>query len=109
MTPAAAALLAECRASPTGIAAGDARWPLVRELEAAGLVRLEWWGPRAPLIRPVDSTQTMHGAIRAFLTAIASGTGTCGSDPTIARRDLLECREVQAMSDAADRWVGTGK
>lgn len=71
------------------------------------MVRLEYWGPRVTLIRPVTflaTPQTMHDVIRAFLVAIATGIGTCGPDPTIARRDLLACREVQALSDAADGW-----
>jgi hypothetical protein len=50
------------------------------------------------------AAQAMHDAIRAFLASVANGTGPGGFDPTIARKDLLECPEVQALSDAADRW-----
>jgi hypothetical protein len=52
--------------------------------------------------------QAMHDAIRAFLASVANGTGPGGFDPVIARKDLLECPEVQALSDAADRW-GKGR
>lgn len=52
----------------------------------------------------MSDAQTMHDAIRAFLAAIASGTGADGFDPTISRRDLLESPQARAMSDAADQW-----
>lgn len=48
--------------------------------------------------------RAMHDAIRGFLASIANGSGPGGSDPVIARRDLLESPLVQAMSDAADGW-----
>jgi hypothetical protein len=54
-----------------------------------------------------DQAQAMHDAIRAFLAAIANGTGPGGFDPTIARRDIEESPLVQAMSDAADQWEKT--
>jgi hypothetical protein len=46
--------LAAIRACPTGVPAGDARWPMILRLEGEGRVRLEWWGPRAAVVRVVD-------------------------------------------------------